>query len=703
MIKIGECIMNFTLLTEEQIFGDRQIEVFKKYDTQCAISDFAILLGGGVLDGFYTSEGKSLKNRTGWWWTKTPYDNTARVVDFDGDRYWVNVNLREGGVRPALPYSEISSIATNGVRGVNGLLEVSYGEYPQTIASENVSKELERLYQNKRLAKTNKKYTTDSVSYNEFETSFVPRIFEEYEYNNEKYIRFIGDYNSSGEVLSNNQEVETDKPYWIKVEDIRWLISEKEDIALAKTILFSGIQFHNENNYQGDFENTNLGEFLKNYFSKEVEKLTGLYTNIVERKKDKKTKLQKLNPDPSGEENRRKMTDTEMIQNWIESGQSVLLRGPSGIGKTERIKTLYPNLIYIKLTNNMFPEKVVGSINLQTGQSIPPDFAKQAIMACATLDEKKLIEDNIQNIYYLVDTIYERSKSSQDKIVILLDELLNVKPAIQSLVYTLVLNRLVEIGGGLKLPYNTVIVATGNQKKYSNVAEDLAEPLEKRFDHILDMEPKVYEWIYEYAIPNQVHPSVIGFILSEYFHNGKSEELADIGYFYEEPEVGEKNLDKYGCKGRTNDPRGWVSISNTLYAFERNLKNGKYIGKDVEDILRVSINSKLRTEWASDFFDFYNTSVISVEEVVTKSFGEDDLPQDSNERFACLMSLLHANEEEVVACRDFIRNYCDREYLELYEICWIGKNEVRMEQIMELKAMEKNDLLMENEGMEKGR
>lgn len=81
MIKIGECIMNFTLLTEEQIFGDRQIEVFKKYDTQCAISDFAILLGGGVLDGFYTSEGKSLKNRTGWWWTKTPYDNTARVVD----------------------------------------------------------------------------------------------------------------------------------------------------------------------------------------------------------------------------------------------------------------------------------------------------------------------------------------------------------------------------------------------------------------------------------------------------------------------------------------------------------------------------------------------------------------------------------------------------------------------------------------------
>ena len=41
----------------------------------------------------------------------------------------------------------------------------------------------------------------------------------------------------------------------------------------------------------------------------------------------------------------------------------------------------------MKLTNNMFPEKVVGSVNLQTGQSIPPDFAKTAIMQEATEEE----------------------------------------------------------------------------------------------------------------------------------------------------------------------------------------------------------------------------------------------------------------------------------------------------------------------------
>ena len=92
----------------------------------------------------------------------------------------------------------------------------------------------------------------------------------------------------------------------------------------------------------------------------------------------------------------------------------------------------------------MFPEKVVGSMNLQTGQSIPPDFAKQAILQEATEDERKLVEENIQNIYDVADQVYARSKESDKKVVIMLDELLNVKPAVQSLVYTLVLNKIVE-------------------------------------------------------------------------------------------------------------------------------------------------------------------------------------------------------------------------------------------------------------------
>ena len=222
------------------------------------------------------------------------------------------------------------------------------------------------------------------------------------------------------------------------------------------------------------------------------------------------------------------------------------------------------------------------------------------------------------------------------------------------------------------------------------VAEDLAEPLEKRFDHILDMEPKVGEWITEYAIPQKIHPAVIGYMLSRYNNSGKSEEIEDIGYFYEEPEVGEEHLDRNGCKGRTNDPRGWTSISNTLYNFERNLEQGKYEGKDVEDIIQRSIGTKLREEWAAEFFDFYNLPTLTPEEVV-KGMGEGytqaDLPRDISERFAYMTALITADESQVEACREFIRKYCDPEYLEVYDIYWAGNDERRQEKISELQEM----------------
>lgn len=75
-------------------------------------------------------------------------------------------------------------------------------------------------------------------------------------------------------------------------------------------------------------------------------------------------------------------------------------------------------------------EIIFGQKFLQYGQNIPPDFAKAAIMQEATEEERKLIEENIQNIFAIADTVYEKSKQSDRKVVIMLDELLNVKPAV---------------------------------------------------------------------------------------------------------------------------------------------------------------------------------------------------------------------------------------------------------------------------------
>ena len=692
---------NFTFLTEEQCFGNDKLDILEKRGTQAAITDFSVLLGGGVSD-YHVDNDSSLEGRTGLYWTKSDDgDNDARVVDDDGDSYYNFVKERISGARPALPFSSISSIPTNGEsgkRGRDGILEVEYGYYPQKAVSKDMQARLEREYKSGRLSKTRNSYTTDSTRYTEYDTTFEPQTHQEYQYNGKRYVRVEANSCFDGEnfTLSNGEQYRNGDNVWVEVSPVKWLVDEKAKIMITDKLIFSGVQFdHNRDYHTENFDKTDIKTFMDRHLLRDLEQsrdtIEADEKKIIPEIQPRKSRLQKLNPDKTKTADRSRMTDTEIIQNWIEAGESVLLRGPSGIGKTERIKSLYPDSIYMKLTNNMFPEKVVGSVNLQTGQSIPPDFAKTAIMREATEEERKLVEENIQNIYDVADIVYERSKERDKKVVIMLDELLNVKPAVQALVYTLVLNRMVEIGKGLKLPNNVVIVATGNQKKYSSVAEDLAEPLEKRFDHILDMEPKVGEWITEYAIPQKIHPSVIGYILTKYNNSGKSDNIEDIGYFYEEPEVGEEHFDKNGCKGRTNDPRGWTSISNTLYNFERNLEAGKYAGKDVEDIMKRSISSKLREEWSAEFFDFYNLPTLTPEEV-TKGLGEGytqaDLPRDISERFAYMTALITADETQVESCREFIRKHCDPEYLSIYDIYWAGNDERRMEKIAELQEQE---------------
>lgn len=715
-------------------------------------SDYAVM-NGALLGG----QRKGPKDRQSTWHWLRSADTKHYVyrVECDGSLSYYDATEEGAGLCPALHLNLSSVISARSAsrdfkiepfKDKSGKIlyyTIEFGSYPQDKARN--SSELEKLYNARKLTPTGKTYTGYMKEDGSFEQN------QEFEYGGKKYVRVISEkYDNDSEYKDKTKAPEDGTPMWAEVQPIKWKIKNWDELprsinpignGTAKTIyvkseegIMSGIPFYPEygeteytmwqnsplraifNGYDLQ-EELNKGNGNKRYkagrnynfkgkgFLQEAFDSSLSISSAITQEDEKghtfepqvrRSRLEKLNPDKTPQNQRRRMTDTEMIKSWIDAGQSVLLRGPSGIGKTERIKKLYPDLIYIKLTNNMFPEKVVGSINLQTGQSIPPDFAKQALMACATDDERKLIQENIQNLYDLADTIYERSKTAKGKVVIMLDELLNVKPAVQSLVYTLVLNKLVETGKGLKLPANTVVVATGNQKKYSNVVEDLAEPLEKRFDHILDMEPKVGEWIYEFAIPSKIHPSVIGYIFSKYQENRRSEEIEDMGYFYEEPEVGESHLDRNGCRGRTNDPRGWESISRTLYAFEEDLKNGKFVGKDVEALLKASIGSKLREEWAEEFFDFYNHPTLTVEEIVEKRYTQADLPTDINEKFATMAGLLNATPEQVGVCREFIRKHCDPEYLSVYDIYWAGNDEKRMEKIAELREI--SAMQLEDEG-----
>lgn len=665
----------FRFLKEKEI-----ITPFRKIPLAATLTDYAILLGA------YSK----FLNNCSWYWTATSHsDEEFYAIDENGKLIRCDVNTRMTAVRPVVDYSEIKKDCTDyHYHQDSGILEVSYGEYPQTVASCELQEELTHCFEKKLLTKTLKKYTIDKIDVTDTIVDSYYEDIEEYLYeNNKKYVRVLSNISSNEVILSDKQCFKTRDYVWVEVEPIKWLIDEGNDIAITKNLLYAGIQFYEKDNFDRNYQYSNAKEYLDEKFANQIYCSTESLKKVVEETLDvrltpKRTKLQYLNPDVSTLESRRPLTDTELIKTWIDAGQSVLLRGPSGIGKTERLKNLYPNLIYLKLTNNMFPEKVVGSINLQTGQSIPPDFAIRALNLCTTDEEKEMVKKNIDTWYEIADRVYERTKNSKEKVVILLDELLNVTPAVQSLVYSLVLNKFIEIGGGLKLPANTVIVATGNQKKYSQVAYDLAEPLEKRFDHILDMHPKVNEWLNEYAIINKIHPSVISYIMMKY---QSAFDKNVINYFYEEPEIGEKNLDKNGCNGKTNDPRSWTAVSNMLYAFEQNLFNGLYVGRDVEDILMRTLLSKLREEWAVEFYNFYNTMSLTVEEIVSNSYDKDDLPRNVNEYFAVVTSLLYVADNDLEIVRNFILENCGKEFLQIYDELVVLNDPERLETIEKLQ------------------
>ena len=274
-------MLDLTFLSVEQIFGDNRLDIFKNYETECAITDFAILLGGyvsSIICISYSSE-KNILMKAGFWSTKS-YDvcNDVLVVDSHGDRSWHDVARRNGGARPALPYSSISKISSNVVRGANGIKEIEYGEYPQWVVDENYSSELESAYNNGNMKTTSKNYTTDSVSCSDTDTSFRTRTHTEYEYKGNKYIRFVGDSNSEVKFLSDGRKIKTGQVYWVRVEPITWLVDEKNDIALSKYILFSGVQFKNRSDYKGNFENTDIKQFMDKYFSKEIITMNNILT-----------------------------------------------------------------------------------------------------------------------------------------------------------------------------------------------------------------------------------------------------------------------------------------------------------------------------------------------------------------------------------------------------------------------------------------
>ena len=500
----------FTLLSNDEVFGNDVVDVIEKFGKKAAISDYAIVLGADNSTESYTSDddgaGK-LCNRTDMWYTRSSDgDNDVRMVDFDGDNTYAHTYYRYGGIRPVFRSPSLIA-STPGVVNSLGVKEIEYGEYPQEVVDKYVASELENAFLTNTIHTTGKQYTIDENEPDSDAKNFKPLALSEYEYEDCKYVR-VDFRDSCDSKLSNGQTISPGDVVWIKVQPIKWLVSPSKKYLISKTSLISGIRYDSEDSYADRFKNTDIYSYLNQYFAKEIAP-----SNVIIYGEEEKEEM-KIG---SYGFVRKKVSEEDIVRGAIESGVAVFLHGASSEGKSARVMQIDPNceIIYLR---NATPESLNGKsvYNQKTGEmmDVPPTWLKKLEKRCA--DEP----DKLHVVFF--------------------DEITNALPSIQGIAFNIVLNR--EVNGVWRLPENARIVAAGNDMKDSLAANQLAEPLFNRFAHVyIRTTPKA--WL-KWAREHNIHPAIYSFIS---YYKGNA-----------------LRSDYDGVKPNA-DPRKWEMASKMLY------------------------------------------------------------------------------------------------------------------------------------------
>ena len=641
-------ITDFTFLTEEQLFERRKLEILKDYGMKAAVTDFAILLGAYVSDNIYAGDSRDLQDRTGYWWSSSSAGaGDVRVVLNDGNRDYSIRLFRNCGARPASPFSVISDISPNVVRGRDGIPRITYGEYPQYATDRKTAKELERNF-NSRITlgfgKTGKTYTTDSRKYSEYDKRFQAQTHIEYEYMGKKYVRVKANsyYDGNKFTLSNGEKYRDDDFVWIEVQPITWLVDEKSKTILSEKLIFSGIRYTDKDiPYRDDFKSTEIKKFMDDYFAKDIAPTRSLTQDIVDTDKQtpdtKPINTRKKNPYKFDFTN---VSEEDIVKGAVESGVAVFLHGKSSEGKSARVRQLDPNLEIIYL-RNASPDSLNGKsvYNSETGNMIdvPPTWYKK---------------------------IKEQCDNEPDKIhIVFFDEITNALPAIQGMAYNIILDR--EVNGIWKLPQNCRVVAAGNDMNDSLAANQLAEPLFNRFAHVY-IETGVEDWL-KWAMTADNEHERLGYSGDKQEHKIHPSIFAYIAFKRESA-----LRSKYTGEKPNADPRKWELASRMLY------KTGK------PEMLRALVGEDITRE----FTEFCNQQVITLQDVIEGKYSPRDLEMNISEKWATAVGLSYADEQNVEKVRDFVSKLNAGDIVAVFDSLWTHGDQKRMEKISELRLKE---------------
>lgn len=558
---------------------------------------------------------------------------------------------------------------------------IEFGEYPKTYVGKNLNKELERAYRHGDSMPTGKQYTGRVNAYGEI------IYHDEYEYRGQKYVRVLVDNNQLDIRYADKTKLKDKSYVWIKVEPITWEIRNWNDMprsinpsgnesakfidvrteeAIACLCFYPNefdknaslwqnstirgyLNGYNVNNIKtngnpnyaaqkgGNFVNQNFLNEAMNFsiehnISRQQEK-RGFFRqqeeNTTSRQQEDDMQKRKPRKGYGIKILDKPMTVNEQIKFYIENGKSFMLHGPSGVGKSRRIEEADPDFVSIVLRNGILPEEVIGKTiypnndKTKAGTWVPPAWYVDLCEKC------------------------ERNPDKQH--VLFIDEITNVKPSEQSLVFHLVLNN--SIGPSIgKLPQNVVVAAAGNSKEESEAAYNMPEPLFRRFDGHIELKPDILTWLEWGSEPSnkdesrlKIHPLVANFVGSygnQVFYSPYDSE----------------NPPKYAI-----DPRGWEQVSDIIY------DNKGLISKEL-------IANKVGKKIAATFVAFAQTPPLMVEDILDKNYDYNDIPTQFDAKYALALSFRQTSIDKIQQVRKFINNNLGAEILSMFDSIWVGED-----------------------------
>ena len=193
-------------------------------------------------------------------------DNHPYVVAPDKNFRSVAANASDTSVRVVLSNKSITSLPKEMMYAVN-FSQIIIGEFPQTVASKTLSEELTRLFNQKKLIETGKKYVLN-IGFDVENKKYTYEENKEYFYKGKKYVLVeVSDAKNpiKKTVLSDGRTVCAGNLVWVEVQPVTF--SRVRNKWLSDKLLITGIPFSFSSiEFEGPFEKSILYQYLNTFF-----------------------------------------------------------------------------------------------------------------------------------------------------------------------------------------------------------------------------------------------------------------------------------------------------------------------------------------------------------------------------------------------------------------------------------------------------